>query len=683
MRPNDNELQRIANTKMNNNTGINQIRLKFKDELTDLLSYNYYEGTKYSNKNIFDHNGNSKIYVMQDNLHKQLDYFLTDSMSSVAFLVGYTGVGKTTLLRNFFKVYDRNPVIRDDTIIMYKSFQSDEIGNGSTKDSVARHIMYTIYKIMQENESSIDFNEYDKHLIDYIEGNKGEVLFNKPITSRNYQLLRQEKDCNSILEDYYKEDALGYALMNLKYFLVTLKKYKNIIFIFDDVERHNKDVQLDFINNTISKVVSCFAAIEIPIKIKTIVSLRNYLHRAINARQIAALRNDPFIILKNEIPSLSQIVQKRFEVFSESEGIRTSSYKDAKKELDIIFGKLYYNYDELIMNLTQKNIFKSLLLFTKMLTNKKYIGNNEVSHGGAFVIDALKYHFKNDDVVYAFAYGEGDVYIPDQCIFSNILYNNYSDYSFGDIVSLYVIIYYSQFTQLYGENAIPVQDILDELDSIFSEYTDTVVGENIMFSERAVDIIKKLYSMGVLLKSIHDIEVEADFYDDSIRTCDEQSLLYLSPKGKELYDMLRKNALYFNIVRDDIDTNLHNNQNISAKLSESEKLIYFFEYIKTIFEKEKMFISAARNQLKKYHNAFGCNLITSLLLESFVQSAKTFFTAQKTDSDGLIQNFCIFYAEVENYITYMNAEFMSSFTISESVKDYYEEQNHRYETIVN
>lgn len=657
-------------------TGHNQINLTFKNALVDLLSFNYYDGTPFGKFKLLDESGKSKIYVLQKELQDQLTDFLSDNEFSIAYLVGYTGVGKTTLLRNYFCVYDRNSVIKNSNLIIYKSFQSD---NSSSMIPIStlvyRHINLVIKNIIKNEPINVPVEELFKGFYDYICKNKNEVLFSETLSVDNFNKFIDDSKYNDVLEQLEKNDPLGYSLMLFKYILSLNSKIKSVVLIFDDIEKQSRKDQLEFISNIIPTVYSCLSATESDCSIKVIVSLRNYLMRAINSRQSSASRIGAVKILKNTIPSLSKIIEKRANVFMEErKGAKKDSYAAALSELDVVFKKLYYKYDDLIMNITQKNIYNSLRLFVKMLTNKKYIGKYETSKDGAFKIDSEKYTFNNTDVLWAFVYGEGDLYDAENSMFANILPNHTEVCSDGDIISLYIIRYYLQKDhELYGLSAECVNNALVDFDMVFTCFDEVMNDRYSSFSEKALILIKHLYKSGVLLKGVNDIEADDDFMDENSRSCDERSLLYLSPRGQELYSMLGKNALYFNIIRDDIDTELENNTIPSHQLKEIDKIKYYFNYIQTFFEKEKKYISVARFKFDLYIRFFGNELLTSVLLTSILESLNSYFYEMDKDIEAIYKDLTNFYTQVSLYVNTINREYFVDFYINSNIRKYLED----------
>lgn len=114
--PNANKILKMNQRNNPFSLGNNNLYIRFKKALSMLLSTEYYEGSKYGKVyNQFRDDGRSKIYIDQPILEKKIQKeFIELENDVVKFLVGPTGVGKTTLIRNVFKVFDRNVVVTDN-----------------------------------------------------------------------------------------------------------------------------------------------------------------------------------------------------------------------------------------------------------------------------------------------------------------------------------------------------------------------------------------------------------------------------------------------------------------------------------------------------------------------------------------------------------------------------------------
>lgn len=82
--------------------GDNNLRREFYDCFSILLSSCYEDDTlsaRFLNK--MEEDGSSSYYVPQSTIEDKLKMFMTTPGDDEKFVIGFTGIGKTTLLRNF------------------------------------------------------------------------------------------------------------------------------------------------------------------------------------------------------------------------------------------------------------------------------------------------------------------------------------------------------------------------------------------------------------------------------------------------------------------------------------------------------------------------------------------------------------------------------------------------------
>ena len=226
----------------------NQIGRRFAEIFDRLLDINYYEGTVYGrNYNLLNSDGTSKIYI-QDPLEEKLRDFCNAKSNAINYLVGFTGMGKTTLLRNFFKVQDRDVHINKNDLIIYISFYysslSADCPQQSVEDEVAKYLLMA-FKKLGSNFPEVFRNEdrFWDGLYDYIEENKPINLQNEDITP-DYGLQNFFKEYSDIdlkgkknkLEKLCKTNNIEYYSNIIKYVLTKIPSIEKIYIIFDDIE---------------------------------------------------------------------------------------------------------------------------------------------------------------------------------------------------------------------------------------------------------------------------------------------------------------------------------------------------------------------------------------------------------------------------------------------------------------
>lgn len=208
--------------------GKNQISKKFKQMFDILLTPNYFEGSNYGKYfSSVDENGYNEAYVNQPYSEKALQEFMNQDEDNIKYLVGYTGVGKTTLLRNFFKIYDRKPVVENNNIHVYVSFYSMSSDNISVSQSIMSTIE-TLIDFITETSYVDRLLSMDKVFFDnfykFIEDNNPNLIKCYPSTEEYRAKLKKATAHKTIIDYLNEKHHLDYLLTLLKYYLHK-KKY--------------------------------------------------------------------------------------------------------------------------------------------------------------------------------------------------------------------------------------------------------------------------------------------------------------------------------------------------------------------------------------------------------------------------------------------------------------------------
>lgn len=644
--------------------GKNQISKKFKQMFDILLTPNYFEGSNYGKYfSSLDENGYNEAYVNQPSSEQTLNDFINHDEDSIKYLVGYTGVGKTTLLRNFFKLYDRKPVIDNNNIYIYTSFYS----MSSDDTSVGTTIMSTIETLIDfitetsyvDRLMSMDKIFFDK-LYSFIENNNPNLIKRYPSTDEYRKKLKKTTAHKTIIDFINENLHLDYLLTLLKFFLH--EKHiapKNIVFIFDDIEsketKYHEEIMS--ISRQIKKCLESFT--NRSWRIKIIISLRNYSYRMNNYRLLEAFRILPenSTILKTEVPSLSAVLDKRLNViynnFEKFENIgNKKSWRRAYNILISILNRLYINYGELIMNLTHNNLFSSMTLILRIVTNEQFFGKYEIyDENGSFTIEESNYYpFNNDDVFRALAYGEQKCYYPPEQDYylANLLHSHNEKMENCELTGLMLIKYFRKVHgtvgTLYGIHSEKGCEIVEKIVSIFNENDKSILMEKLSY------MIKFYYENGIFLQSIEDSEPN-DIAKIG-RVYNANYLLYLSLRGNQLYTLLEQNSLLFKLYRDDIDTTLENNEKTTIDLSEFLSLKYCLEYTIYLFEMEQNYISKVKN-ISRYKRYFGDEYLINPLIKGLKQTIETYYK-EKNDPEYIFLK-----TKMNNFVKKIN-EYSSS-----------------------
>lgn len=655
----------------------NHMGKKFSRAFEILLDSDYYEGTKYGKYfNTFKTDGTNEIYI-KDILEKELDEICLNDNNTIKYLVGFTGMGKTTLLRNYFHIIDRDALLQDNRIIIYISFYYSNLSADSPQQSVegeiVKYLLRALRLITRKEGVRVD-SDFWNNVYAYIDRNKPTILEQDDfIPGNNWEdniTAPSSEEKKRILKLLCRENPIEYYSCVLKYVMSLSNGIRKIIFIYDDIES-KEGIYHRPIVEVARHLHSCFSAIcNEDYVVKTLVSLRAYTFRSNIDRQLEARREciENNTILKKETVKLHDIFQSRYDVISKKENYMSDGFREAKKELDLIEEEIYRNFGDIIYRLANCNLCNAMLMFCNIMVNKKWISKKETDYNGAFKVNHEEYRLTAENVFYAIACGNESCYFGDRNNFlPNILYN-YKEGS--DLLCLYVIRYMikKEATDLYGETYIEGKQILNDILSVFID-RDAPTTRSEDLKSKLLLIIEYMHNNGILLRSIYDIE---DIAEERIEhKYKDTYLMYLSPRGKCLYEMLSVNALLFELYRDDIYTDLDKNDVLTEDMCTRDVMKYLLDYISVLFQYEKNYIGSATRCLDKYIDYFGSEFITVPLLEGVTKNIKAYYPDRGSDYEYLYSAVQSQIKQMEEYRNLIKSAYRVEFKISSYLENIY------------
>lgn len=277
----------------------------------------------------------------------------------------------------------------------------------------------------------------------------------------------------------------------------------------------------------------------------------------------------------------------------------------------------------MIQQLCFFNIRESLTAYARIFSNRLWIQKSKVK-SDAFKILTDEYNFNNVNVIRALACNENEVYFgARESVVPNIFFTTRNqDYSISCMLIMKYFIN-KRNGEDYGINAQELKTVRDELSKIFVEdYVD-----------QFMICIKYLYDNKVLRKSIYDSE---DI--DNFNLLEDRSKLYISPRGNELFDMLSRDSILFEMLRESSWRNYENrNYSIlpSYELAKSKDYVTIYEdlldYIDFLCEKEDDVFSVGilPDKYQDFYFTFGNQPMVSILLEG-VEKSINYFDDQDT-----------------------------------------------------
>lgn len=666
----------------------NQIGRRFSEFFDIILNPDYYEGTKYGK--YFSEtrdDGTSRIYI-KDPLEKELMEFCKSKSNVMKYLVGYTGIGKTTLLRNYWKVFDRDIKIDNESVILYISFYYAQLSADNPQQSVENEIIayikLAIKKIMKEKrEIFLEIKDFWGDFYDYIEQNKPTILESEDLIPDSSFLdivfFNDDKTVSKReeLQKACETKRLEYYSCLFKFILNYINDIHNIIIIYDDIESKEGIFHRPLIE-VARHIHSCFSTIDDKTSlVKSIIALRAYTYRSNIDRQEEARRGNlkKNTIKKANAVSLHKIFQCRFDEIQRIEKKEQKvkvleSYKEAKRQLFLVEQHIYNSFGNLIYNLVNHNLCNAMILYGSIMVNIDWIAKWEVEHDGGFKVTMDSYKLTADRIFKAIACGNELSYSYEKNEFIPNILHNYKEET--ELLGLYIIKYMirNEATDLYAETYVEGDRIFKDIVTLFIDRSDSQMRIDI-WQSRLLYIISYFYSSGILLRSIYDIE---NISEKQIRReYNGAYKLYLSPRGQALYNLLSQNALLLELYRDDIYTDLNNNDRVTSDLSTNELMMYLIDYVIYLFQCEQKYISSAISCLERYQELFGEELIVVPLLEGIVKNVRAFYPERKEEYQVLMDRIKELIKKMNHYIRVIENEQGIEFVTSNYINSVLEE----------
>lgn len=608
------------NTRRNFKIGESDIYRKFSEQFNNL--FNAEEVAK-------DEEEFEEIYVTDEDFENQIEVFRNSYTDMIKFCVGYTGIGKTTSIRHCFGL----GVSREAHINLEKGelvfptfldgYQIDNIRNFD----LSKRISAVCTELEVRHPELREFLKTEGGKIEFYEFIRRHTSFAlesiDPIDAMDMddQQLIKEK-----LRGAYKESPFEYQANRLKFYIMkNYDKYKRLVIILDDIESLPENYQ----NETIAKFLKfheCMKNTDYPNNheyyINLLISVRPHTYRIYrNNRKIETFAISEPAILKKDSVDLEALFEKRFNYYTQNSSRvigNMETWKDCYREL-LSMNKIFEGqYKKMIRNLCFMNVRESLASYSRVFANRLWVQKSKTKEE-FFSVSSPEYAFNNINVIRALACNEEQMYWGDyKSIIPNVfLSTEDDDYS---IYCILVMRYFhkKKNEEVYGLNAEKLKNVIGEWSSIFKDD----------FLQKFLKALYFLFEAKILRKSINDF--------DDIKTLDtkeslnEESKLYISPRGNEIYEMFGRDSVLLEMLRENAWRDYENREYDRASsyelMKEYKQNIIFLdllEYIDYLREEEDNILSSIENKFgekEKYKRIFGRKPITQLLLTGVKKS---------------------------------------------------------------
>ena len=564
----------------------------------------------------------SQLYVHDNDFENSLNAFRTSSDTIARFVVGYTGIGKTTSIRYCFKLgMKKVPVLNSECKeIVFPTF----LDGFREADKERFKLSYRIAAVSSalekkhpELKEHLKTPDGKKELVEFIEAHTPYIFAGlNPIDAID---LDDEKLVKEKILIANKEYPFEFQANKLKFYIKKkYDEYERLIIILDDIESLSSKFQLEIMTQYL-KLWECMKNTDYPdsgsYHIKLLISVRPHTHRSTQRIESFGILEPS--ILKREAIELSEFFERRFEHYTSLEknkiGNKTT-WENCYNELKKMNNSFDGQYKEMIKHLCFNNIRKALATYSHIFANRYWVQKNKKKEE-YFTVNSYEYNFNNINVIRAMTCDEESVYWgKDECVVPNLLYTTpEEDYS---IFCLLVIQYFYNKAQYdyYGVDAEKNSDIMEIWRGIFDNNT----------LQKMIIAQKYLYQKKVLRKSINDIN------DIDESTLDDESMLYISPRGIESFQMLGRDSVTFEMFRecawrDYSGREQYSYYSSSELMGRGEQYLIFLdilEYLNYFCEREDEILLSiqSNNKMGRYKNAFGDTPVCSIILRGIKHS---------------------------------------------------------------
>lgn len=598
----------------------NDLYTRYRKQMEVLLSTN---DTRPGTKKDAD------LYIPDKLVEEELSSVYNDRIDSLSMLIGYAGIGKSTVLRNYFKYRNSLPTLSDDRkiLIFPTSFNNVIINEdkGITEEGLALDIKEDLTHRIDAVCSFLE-GQFDG-LKERFDSNRGQMEFYQLLEKTNPRVLEHvpynlrmnlSKDDEKKLKlSYaYEKERFICAATKLKFYLNSpLCSCNKIIVILDDIEplpyKNQAELVMQYVrfydclkNDVLYTDVQEYL-------VNMIISIRPHTYRILRGYKAFKAYYVTREILKRDMVDLNTLFNVKLDYYSHNIDVSNEeAWKQSRQILTRLSGKFSNKYANMIKNICLWSTRDAMKAYTTILVNRIWIQRDMAKTSG-FTIRENDYVFNNITVIRALACEQyyvyarrGEYWIP------NLLYNTVDkNYSFINLCICNCFEKDKNQDYTYGTDSKSFGDIVGYFMKSFPDYKGL---------EKSVEsMIRYLYDQKILQKSINDTDKEETIGKSEL--LNTESLLYLTPKGYELLRMIEADSVYMELCREDYYRDYQGNEELNSESSfelmqkgQQDAIFYdLFLFLLDLLEWEDKFISYAADHhtIDIYTNCFGEDIV--------------------------------------------------------------------------
>ncbi len=546
-------------------------------------------------------NDPNKWYVSVKDIEGRINDIIESDSSSLHYLIGQTGIGKSTVLRKCTNGI-RNPIDGGGVLVIPFNFDNRNIPITGVEDSLASSWISNADFIKEKYK--IQYSQ--KEFIEFIKSHASDVLYNGTVDINSSD---EEK-----LATLQKNSPYSHNIELFKYFFYK-SGFDKLLIVVDDIESVDHDIQVNLIE-IFYRAYNCVRNVGDNAKVvNTIISIRPNTQKL--TRNSESIKSHYFSIpVKITKPvSLVEIFKKRFnEVLSRSDYSHIKDTKEWDRTLEVLLhlcDSISGRYGNRFIALFNYNIRRTLAEFNLIIVNRKWFQRDRIPNP-SFRIDELDYAISEAAVYRVLGMKNSNFYPVESTCLPNLLYNKPEPTH--DLVLVYMIKYF-----LKKNSGNKDLDATINKDSLVTDF---------------VKLFKQNNMEEVVLDCL-EFGCNSKLFEESTNASSKK-VIFLTPRAKELYKMIGEKNLSLQLFRDDVfqDYSKENRRrsltiNLRGRVLFEEMLHMSYE----IFDWEKNIIETfiLNGNSGLAINSFGDTLFSEHLLEGTSNSISAYFQDDSND----------------------------------------------------
>ena len=542
-------------------------------------------------------------YVSLPSIEEQLRNLLfLEPVDSVAFLVGHTGIGKSTVLRHVCACCDNSKYRPDhNTYLLYINCDRKRIaGIAQWERAFSSCIADAGLQLRAKCEDTLTI----EGIAEIISQENPEVL-SRPI-------LDLEASPTMRLKQLQITDRRAYELELLKLF-ATNANLERVCLVVDDLESLPHSMQAEVLKDLLNAMTCLMHKNDRPYTVGVLLAIRPDSYATFRARGLldAWPLNDA-IDFRQSV-DLCDLFEARFECARAivNEPHLLDDWNESMEVLRAIARKLDLRFATVIAALENSNVRDALGTFTRVLENRTWF-EGEHTHA-KHVFHEGRYQITNAGVLRAIAMPRTGAYFDiDTLPIPNLLHNSAD--SEDDLIVSYIVRYLMERAKDDTLGSLWIPDDLHELIPIADKLWSSAID-----AEKGV-----LKAVAWMIRRKLLLQLSPDELDKNLRVT-------LAPRCRTLWGLLAESSVLLECYREDTYREL---DETDAQWRRSETLsreVLFTDCVRlgravAAVERKHLDIADTRDKLGLMRQTFGTNLLSRQLTRGLQAAFPRYFT---------------------------------------------------------